>query len=187
MSRVLVRGLAAATAWAAVITLLAAAHPTATGAATSSVHPTRIGQCTPADLTATLVLSQVGSSSTSLAGAVIFSSKSSVSCTLKGVPRVRVIGSGGQAVPVSQAPMFLRRAATVTLSPPRSSLARPDAGVSITWSDWGCATGSFALEVQFSGWSGPITAPYGSAVTGTTCDTPATLYVGPVARAATPA
>jgi hypothetical protein len=155
-------------------------------AATSTVAATVV-PCRPADLSATLVLTPVGGSSSSLAGAVVLADTSHRSCSLRGVPKVRVVGPSGQAVSVFEAPGGARHARPVTLQGSPSTARRPDAGTSITWSAWSCAKGSFALAVQFSGWKGPITVPWGSTAgyTGTPCSGgEATIYVGPVARAA---
>jgi hypothetical protein len=181
---------AGAAVCALIITLVGTGQPAVAVLAKSSPHTSHVSQCIPSELSATLALSPVGGSSTSLAGAVIFSNNSNKSCALEGVPKVGVIAAGGQAIPVYQASVKMRKSQLVTLSMAHSSAGMPDAGTSITWSSWNCGKGSFALDIQFSGWSEPITAPYGTTAgySGTPCaSTQATLYVGPAARAAAPA
>jgi hypothetical protein len=174
----------------AVVALVAMANPGAAILAKKSAHSSHVASCTPADLSATLSLTPVGGSSSSLAGAIVFADATSRSCSLRGVPKVRVAGPSGLAIPVSQAPNFARHLRAVTLAPSPSSGSQPDAGVSITWSDWTCAKGSFALDVQYPGWSGPMTLPWGTTTgyAGSPCAVAqATLYVGPTAKAASPA
>jgi hypothetical protein len=136
-------------------------------------------------VSATLALARVGKAPTSLSGAIIFANTSGQSCSLVGVPRVRVVNPTGQAIPVFQAPASVRLVRPVILPSSHAAAGGADAGVSITWSDWTCAEGSFALDIRFSGWNGTVTAPYGSTATysGTPCtSSQETLYVGPVAR-----
>lgn len=166
---------------------------TASGAsarlATKSVHAAHLASCSPSDLTATLVLTPVGSASSALAGAVAFANHSSSACTLRGIPNVTVVNPAGAAIDVTQVPDFIRHTPQVTVPASPSSAPLPDAGTSITWSVWTCAKNSFALVVKFTGWSGSITVPWGSTTgfTGKPCaGGQASLYVGPVARVAAP-
>jgi Protein of unknown function (DUF4232) len=147
--------------------------------------------CSPADLSATLVLLRVGEAPTSLVGAVIFSDTSSRPCTLAGTPKVRVAGPTGETLAVFQAPATRGRARPVPLAGADSAAggALPDAGASITWSDWNCVKNSFALVVRFTGWRRSMTVPWGvtTGYAGTPCSAgQATVYVGPVARVAAP-
>lgn len=145
-----------------------------------------VGPCHPVALSASLTLTPVGGSSSSLAGAVVLADMSRTSCSLRGVPKVRVVGPSGQPIPVFEAPVAARHARPVTLAGTSSTAPRRDAGSSITWSAWSCAKGSFALTVQFPGWKRPITVPWGTTAgyAGAPCNgEEATIYVGPVARA----
>jgi len=154
-----------------------------------SVHAAHVAACRPAALSATIVITPVGSASSSLAGAVVFANTSSSACTLRGVPKVTVASPGGQAIDVTQVPDFVRHRPQVTVPASPSSAPLPDAGTSITWSNWGCAKGSFALVVKFAGWSGSLTVPWGSTTgyAGAACvGGQAALYVGPVIRVAAP-
>jgi hypothetical protein len=169
---------------------LGAASPTFAGQGKDARRPLVSKPCTPSELSATLALTGLGSAPSTLAGAVLFRNASSGACSLKGVPTVGVISASGQVIPVTQAPMHLRHIKPVALSSSPSSASAAPAGASITFSGWGCPTGSFALVVRFSGWTQSITVPYGSTsgYAGTPCtgvDT--TIYIGPVARADTPA
>jgi hypothetical protein len=174
----------------AVISLLGLASPTFATQGTNARRPTQVRPCVPSDLSGTLSLIGLGDAPSTLAGAVLFSNASGRACSLRGVPKVGVISSGGQAIPVTQAPMTLHRVTPVTLSSSSSAAGAGEAGSSITWSGWGCPTGSFALVVRFPGWTRSITVPYGttSGYTGEPCaGSGETIYVGPVARAAPPA
>jgi hypothetical protein len=161
---------------------------TGPAAAASSAVPRG---CTSADLSATLLLTPVGGSSSSLAGAVILSNTSPKACSLHGgIPKVGVVGPTGLALVVHQVPATIRSAKAVKLPTSGSTSARPDAGVSITWSNWLCPKDSFALTVRFAGWSAPITVPWGSTTgyAGAPCaGEDAALYVSPVARTTAPA
>jgi hypothetical protein len=100
-----------------------------------------------------------------------------------------VVGPTGQALTATQVPITVRHAQPVTLPRSGATPLRPDAGISITWSNWLCAKDSFALTVRFPGWSAPVTVPWGSTTgyAGAACDgQDAALYVGPVARVAAP-
>jgi hypothetical protein len=179
------------TAGAAIVTAgagLVAVLPTNTPA---SAAPARVAACTPADLSATLILNPVGGSSSSLAGAVIFANTSAKPCGLHaGIPKVKVVGPTGAAIAAPEVPAITHHARPVTLPASGSTSGLPDAGISITWSSWSCPTGSFALDVRFPGWSSPLAVPYGSTTgyAGTPCDGgDAALFVSPVARAQAPA
>jgi hypothetical protein len=175
---------------AAVLSLiLGAASPALATQGKSARRPTPVRPCNPSDLTATLALTGLGNAPSTLAGAVLFSNSSTGACSLRGVPRVGVVSPSGQAITVAQAPMRLRLVTPVTLSTSSSSAAAGPAGSSITWSGWGCPIGSFALDVRFQGWDRSITVPYGTTTgyAGKPCTSgDATIYVGPVARAASP-
>jgi hypothetical protein len=136
---------------------LGTASPTFAAQGKNARRPLAPTPCTPSELSATLALTGLGSSPSTLAGAVLFRNASSGACSLKGAPRVGVISASGQV---------------------------------ITFSGWGCPTGSFALVIRFPGWTQSITAPYGttSGYAGTVCTgLDNTIYVGPVAGADTPA
>lgn len=184
------RFLSAVSALAAVISLLlGSASPTFAAQGKNAGRPTQVRPCNPSDLSGTLALTGLGDSPSTLAGAVLFSKASSGTCSLKGVPKVSVVSASGQTITVAQAPMTLHRVAPVTLSSPSSAGVGP-VGSSITWSGWGCPIGSFALVVRFAGWTRSLTVPYGTTngYAGKPCTgSGETIYVGPVARAATPA
>lgn len=154
-------------------------------------RPPSVKPCQPSQLSVTLALTGLGDAPSSLAGAVLFSKPTSGLCSLKGIPEVSVVGANGQAIAVAQVPMKLRRVVRVTLSSsPTVTGALLHVGSSITWSGWGCPINSFALVVRFPGWRGSITVPYGttSGYAGNPCTGGgASLYVGPVAQAASPA
>jgi hypothetical protein len=177
---------------ATLLTLVAAAPHRAAALATRASRTASGGPCRPAELSATLVLLRLGEAPTSLVGAVDFSDTSSRPCTLAGTPKVRVTGPTGAALAVSQAPAIRGRARPVPLASAGSAAAAaalPDAGASITWSDWNCLKNSFALVVRFPGWSRSITVPWGvtTGYTGTPCTGgQETIYVGPVARVDAP-
>jgi hypothetical protein len=148
-------------------------------------HPDPSGsarQCSPSTLSASLQLTKVGTLSTSLAGALVFGNRSVTACTLAGVPAVSVVSVGGAVVPVHELASTPHVVVPAVLSPGRGS---PAVGVSVTWSEWVCSSGSFFLAVRFPGWPAPLTVPYGTTAhyTGSPCtSTPdQTLYVGPVA------
>jgi hypothetical protein len=171
------------------ILLVSTASPSSAQLASKSSHSPRLASCSPSDLTATLVLTSVGSASSALAGAVAFANHSGSACTLRGVPKVTVVNPAGGAIDVTQVPDFVRRTKQVTVPAGPSSARLPDAGTSITWSVWTCPKNSFALVVKFAGWKGSITVSDGSTTgyTGTPCaGGQASLYVGPVVRIAAP-
>jgi hypothetical protein len=172
--------LAAAVAW------ISTAGPIAPASGAPAPHG--VAHCTPADLSATLLLTPVGGSSSSLAGAVIFSNTSPKACSLHGgIPKVGVVGPTGLSLPAPQVPVAARHSQAVKLPPVGTSAPRPDGGISITWSNWMCAKNSFALTVRFPGWSTPMTVPWGSTTgyAGAPCaGEDASLYVGPLARVA---
>jgi len=157
--------------------------------AVHSSHHSPVARCRPADLSAVLSLTPVGSASSSLAGAVVLADTSTAPCSLQGVPDVSVVGPTGQAIAAVQAPNFYRKVPAVTLRAAAASAHLPDAGSSITWSNWTCSKGSFALTVRFPGWKGSITVPWGTTTgyAGAPCTgNDASLYVGPVVRVAAP-
>lgn len=161
------------------------------GPATPAAAAARTGQappaCTPTGLVAEADLVRAGDPVTALAGAVLLRNVTDRACTLQGAPLVTVSASGGGAVPVVEQRTASRRAAAVVLGPGSPSGPGSAVGVSVTWSDWSCAPGSFSLGVRFAGWSRAVEAPYGTTAgyTGTPCTSSGsqTLYVGPVARA----
>lgn len=157
-------------------------------AAPGHAHASHAPPCRPADVSATLSLTPVGTSSTTLAGAVVLRNQSALSCSLQGVPTVRVVNSTGQTIPVYQAPLSIKQAPVVELSGTGGSGGNPVLGVSITWSDWNCKAGSFALDVRFKGWATAIEAPWGTTGSSASpCNAAGeTLYVGPVTRALPP-
>jgi hypothetical protein len=163
------------------------------GSAASASNPSgaHVGGCTPSDLSATLLLTPVGGSSSSIAGAVIFANVSNTPCSLHGgIPKVHVVGPSAQSISAPQVPTPARHSRPVTLPAAGSKVGRPDAGSSITWSNWSCAKGSFALSVQFSGVSSPIIVPWGTMTgySGAPCaGGDAALYVSPLIRAKAPA
>jgi hypothetical protein len=182
-----------ATVLSAMLLTFVAGTPQRAAALAAHASRTTSGRpCSPADLSATLVLLRLGESPTSLVGAVVFSDTSSRSCTLAGTPKVRVAGPTGEALAVAQAPATRGRARPVPLAGAGSAAgaaALPDAGASITWSEWNCAKNSFALVVRFTGWSRSMTVPWGltTGYAGTPCSAgQETIYVGPVARVAAP-
>jgi Protein of unknown function (DUF4232) len=171
------------------VLLVSTASRTSAQLAATSTHSPHLLSCRSSDLTATVVLAPVGKSPSSLAGAVVFANSSGRACALHGVPKVTVVNPGGQAIDVSQVPDFVRRSPEVIVPASPSSARLPDAGTSITWSDWTCAKNSFALVVKFAGWNGSLTAPWGvtTGYVGAPCaGGQASLYVGPVARIAAP-
>jgi hypothetical protein len=171
--------------------ILLVSTPSRTSAqlATKSTRSPHLVSCSPSDLTATVVLTPVGNDSSSLAGAVVFANHSPRACTLKGVPKVTVINPVGQVIDVSRVPAFVRHNPQVTVPASPTSVRLPDAGASITWSDWSCAKNSFSLVVKFASWNDSLTAPWGDTAgyAGAPCVSgQAALYVGPVARIAAP-
>lgn len=181
-----------ATVLSAMLLTLVAGTPHRAAALAAHAFRTTSGRpCSPAELSATLVLLRLGEAPTSLVGALVFSDTSSRPCTLAGTPKVRVAGPTGEALAVLQAPATRGRARPVPLASAGSvaGAALPDAGASITWSDWNCAKNSFALVVRFTGWSRSMTVPWGvtTGYAGTPCSAgQETIYVGPVARIAAP-
>jgi hypothetical protein len=125
-----------------------------------------------------------------LAGAVILANTSTKACSLHGgIPKVGAVSPTGQALAAPQVPVATRHVQPVKLPRSGSTALRPDAGMSITWSNWLCAKNSFALTVRFPGWTQAITVPWGSTTgyVGPPCTgEDAALYVGPVARATRP-
>jgi hypothetical protein len=171
------------------ISLVGAANPASARLAIKATHAAGTVACRPSDLSATIVITPVGGSSSSLAGAIVFANSSSTACALRGVPKVAVVNPGGQAIDVSQVPDFVRHKPRVVVPASPSSARLADAGTSITWSNWSCAKGSFALVVKFAGWSDSLTVPWGSTTgyAGAPCvGEQAALYVGPITRIAAP-
>jgi hypothetical protein len=135
------------------------------------------------------VITPVGGSSSSLAGAIVFANRSSTACALRGVPKVTAVDPAGKTIDVRQVPDFVRHKPQVILPASPSSARLADAGTSVTWSNWSCAKNSFALVVKFAGWSAPLTVPWGSTTgyAGAACvGGSAALYIGPVTRVAAP-
>ncbi len=184
------RVVAGAPLLAAVLVLAVAPRADAVVAATKASRAVSAVACSPSTLSATLVLSPVGSASTAVAGAVVFANGSGRACTLRGVPKVSVVSPSGQALGVYQESSVPHTARPVTLARSSSTAPRPDAAVSITWSAWSCARGSFALDIHFAGWRGPMTVPWvptaGAAAPATCSGSHETIFVGPVARSAPP-
>jgi hypothetical protein len=149
-------------------------------AKTSSPKKAATPQCQAAAMSASLVLTPVGGSSGTLAGAMLLRNVSRGACTLEGVPQVTVVAASGRTLAVYEHRSVPDKAGRTLLT------AGTTAGSSITWSAWSCGTGSFSLAVEFHGWSSAVTVPYGSTAgySGPSCTTTGkqTIYVGPVAR-----
>ncbi|HXQ43570.1 MAG TPA: DUF4232 domain-containing protein [Acidimicrobiales bacterium] len=159
-----------------------------TTAPTTSPQPTTPGApaCAPSSVAASVDFTKFGGTSSTLAGALVFRDTSSTPCALSGVPRVQVLGSGGQPIPTVQAPGPARVVPAV-LTPATAGGTGAGAGASITFSSWHCATDTLSLSVRFPGWSSPVPAAP-TAASGTNSTTPCsvsaetgqTIYIGPV-------
>ena len=173
--------------------------PHATGAAAGPVTTAaaRAPRCRPGDLSASAALTVEG---TTLAGAVVFTATGGRACVLRGVPAVTVAATGTGSLDVVERRAAPGGAAAVVLAPgghgahghgargagAHGAGAGAKAGVSVTWTTWRCAPGSFSLDVRFPGWPRPLVVPYGAVAgdDGPACTTSRaeTLYVGPVTR-----
>jgi hypothetical protein len=136
--------------------------------------------CSPSSVSASIDFTKFGGTSSSLAGAVVFSDTAGTACALHGVPQVRVLLANGQTIPIYQAP---------APAPGGSAILTPTntAASSITFSSWTCETKSFSLTVRFAGWTSSVpAAPNASSGTNTTTpcsdttETDQTVYMGPV-------
>jgi hypothetical protein len=157
------------------------ATPTTTTTARSTTTAPSAPACSPSSVSAAIDFTKFGGTSSTLAGAVVFSDTSSTPCALHGVPQVRVVLTDGQTIPIYQAPAPAP-GSTAVLSP------TAPAASSITFSSWTCDTSSFSLSVRFSGWASSVPAAP-NATSGTNSTTPCsdtteagqTVYMGPVA------
>lgn len=150
--------------------------PKVTKSATTSTTGAKVAACTASSVSASVDFTTIGGSSTSPAGAVVFSNTSSTPCSLTGIPAVRLVGADGQVIPSFQAPSSPAHAVTAVLSP-----GGKPAGSSVTWSSLTCLSGSYSLAVQFPGWSSPVPAGSTTGYTGPACTAPGTtVYVSPV-------
>lgn len=140
--------------------------------------------CSPADLVAEAELVRAGNPVTALAGAVLLHNVTRRACTLQGAPRVTVSATGGGPLPVDEWRTPGGRPAV--LGPGSASRPGTAVGVSVTWSDWSCAPGSFSLDLRFPGWPRAVSAPYGTTegYAGPPCTSSGsqTVYVGPAGR-----
>jgi hypothetical protein len=188
--RIPLRVVAGAPLLIAVLVLAGGPRADAVVAAAKASRATSTVACSPSALSATLVLSPVGSASTAVAGAVVFANGSGRACTLRGVPRVSVVSPSGQALGVYQESSVPHTVRPVTLARSGSTAPRPDAAVSITWSAWSCARGTFTLDIHFAGWRGSMTVPWtpiaGAPAPAACSGSQETIFVGPVARTTPP-
>ena len=117
---------------------------------------------------------------------MLFGDTTGSPCALHGVPRVQVVTTGGQSIPLYQATGPADDVtAVLTPAPPSGTGAR--AAASITFSSWTCETSSLSLTVRFPGWTTSVpAAPDASSGTNSTtpcspaAETGQTLYMGPV-------
>jgi hypothetical protein len=165
--------------------LAAAAGPVVPPAGAGGMGASGVPSCGPGALTASLEVTGEGSTSTSLAGSIVFHDTSARACTLQGVPRVVMVTAGGQAVHLFEEAVGATGAASVRLVPRSSGDGGTLAAASITWSDLTCGVGSFTVSVRFAGWSTPLRASdglgAGSSTAPCTLSKDQTVYVGPVA------
>lgn len=157
-----------------------AATPTTRTTARPATTTPSAPACSPSSVSAAIDFTKFGGTSSSLAGAVVFSDTSSAPCALHGVPQVRVVLTNGQTIPIYQAP---------APAPGGSAVLTPTATAasSITFSSWTCETKSFSLAVRFAGWTSSVPAA-ANASSGTNTTTPCsdttetgqTVYLGPV-------
>lgn len=183
------RRLMATAAFSAVaLTLVGPGQSASATRVTRTAKASHVTACTPSDLAGSLYVTTVGSLSTALAGAAVLHNTSSTPCTLEGVPKVSTLNQEGQSIFLYQAPMVARHVHPVTLLPAHGSGKLPDAGISITWSDWNCAQGTFDLNIRFPGWQQSLSIPDGTPASppGTCSSTHQTIFVGPVAPVAAP-
>jgi hypothetical protein len=142
--------------------------------------------CPPASVKAVVDFTKFGGTSSALAGAVLFSDVSATSCALSGVPQVQVLGADGQTIPTYQV-KGPAKVVTAVLTPSATG-GGAQAGSSITFSSWLCATNTMSLTVRFPGWTTSVTAaPTASSGNNSTtpcsdsAETDEALYIGPVA------
>ena len=150
------------------------ATPTTTTAPTATTAPSA-PPCTASSVSAAIDFTKFGGTSSSLAGAVIFTDTAGAACALHGVPRVQVLMTDGQTIPIYQAPAP-PGGSTVVLGPTTRGAS------SITFSSWGCTPGSFTLTVQFPGWTSSVPAASEGSTTSTTG--PTSNVTGPPCTAA---
>ncbi len=167
----------------------AAPGTTTTTGRPSSTTPA-VAACAPSSVSASVSFTKFGGTSSSLAGAVLFADSTGSPCALHGVPRVQVVTTSGQTIPIYQATGPADDVtAVLTPAPPAGTGAR--AAASITFSSWTCETSSLSLNVRFPGWTTSVTAAP-NATSGTNSTTPCseatetgeTLYVGPATAVA---
>jgi hypothetical protein len=143
--------------------------------------------CPPASVKAVVDFTKFGGTSSALAGAVLFSNVSAASCALSGVPQVHVLAADGQTIPTYQV-KGPTKVVTAVLTPSTSTGGGSQAGASITFSSWLCATNTMSLTVQFPGWTTSVPAAP-TASSGNNSPTPCSdsaeqgeaLYIGSVA------
>jgi len=179
-----VRAALVAVSCAAVAAGCSSPSPSATRTPPSSTTTTAAGAaaCPSSQVAASVDFTKDGGGS-SLAGALLFRNTGSTACALRGVPRVRVVSSGGGAIPTYEAPDFPLRLPTAVL-PAGAAPGSSQAGSSITFSSWTCAVGSFSLTVRFAGWTTSVPAP-GGAASGScppSQEVDQTVYVSPVTK-----
>jgi hypothetical protein len=166
--------------------------PSATSKTTSTTgRPTpttpTVAACSPASVKAVVDFTKFGGTSSALAGAVLFSDVSTTSCALSGVPQVQVLGADGQTIPTYQV-KGPAKVAPAVLTPSTATGGGAQAGASITFSSWLCATNTMSLTVRFPGWTTSIpAAPTASSGNNSptpcsaTAETDEALYMGSVA------
>jgi hypothetical protein len=151
------------------------------GSSSSSTSQSPTAACSPSSVSASVDFTTIGGSSTSPAGAVLFSNTSTTPCSLRGIPTVQLVGADGQVIPALQAPSKPANEATAVLTPAGTSGTGKRAGSSITWSSLTCLAGSYSLTIQFPGWSSSVPAGSTSGYSGPACTAPdTTVYVSPV-------
>jgi hypothetical protein len=158
---------------------------TAKGTSSSSTTTTAVptAACTSSSVTASVDYTTIGGSSTSPAGAVLFSDSGNTACSLRGVPTVQLVGADGQVIATFEAPSAPADRTPAVITP-----GGKKAGSSVTWSSLTCLSGSFSLSIEFPGWSGPVTAGSTSGYSGPPCtSTDQTVYVSPVEPVTAPA
>jgi hypothetical protein len=156
---------------------------TTTTLPSSTTTQAHAAACSASSVSATVDYTTIGGTSTSPAGAVLFTNTSSTPCSLHGIPTVQLVGADGQDIPSFQAPSSPAHAVTAVLFPGGSP-----AGSSVTWSSLTCLQGSYSLAVEFPGWSSPVAAGSTSGYHGPACTAPGTtVYVSPVEPVTAPA
>jgi len=171
----------------AVVALSSCSSPSPKATTTSSPSTTttteaRAAACAASSVSASVGYTTIGGSSTSPAGAVLFTDTTGTPCSLRGIPTVQLVGADGQVIPTLQAPSSPTHDVTAVLTPGGSPV-----GSSVTWSSLTCLAGSYSLSVEFPGWSGPVPAGSTSGYKGPACAaSDSTVYVSPVEPAMAP-